>query len=146
MLYFCVFKWEIMEVRLYAMCLLGSNMVTPSDILWLINVIITRHIQIMRTSMKYFADSFFIFFYFYFFIVHRKRMHRAHIRHNLIQATHCYVNTYHNGYTIHVSPYFSVHTYIYTHTYIHSCIGIYMYLHIHIHTYISLNQRCFFSQ
>ena len=29
------------------------------------------------------------FFFFFFFIVHRKRIHRAHIRHNLIQATHC---------------------------------------------------------
>ena len=35
-------------------------MVTSSEILWLINVIITRHIQIIRTSMKYFADRFII--------------------------------------------------------------------------------------
>ena len=83
--------------------------------------------------------------FFFFFIVHRKRIHRAHIRHNLIQATHCYVNTYHNGYTIHVLPNFLyIHIYIYTHTYIHSCIGIYMYLHIHIHIYI-FKPEVFFS-
>ena len=75
---------------------------------------------------------------FFFFIVHRKRIHRVHIRHNLIQATHCYVNTYHNGYTIHVLPYFLVHIYIYiythihTHMYRHSHVSIYTYTHIYI--------------
>ena len=70
------------------------------------------------------------FFYFYFFIVHRKRIHRAHIRHNLIQSTHCYVNTYHNGYTIHVLPNF-LYIHIYIHTYIHTL----MYRHLHVSTY-----------
>ena len=67
----------------------------------------------------------------------QKRIHRAHIRHNLLQATHCHVNIYHNGYTIHVLPYFLVHmhiyVYIYTYTYIHRCVGIHMYMYIYIH-------------
>ena len=65
-----------------------------------------------------------------------KRIHRAHLRHNLLQATHCYVNIYHNGYTIYVLPYFLVHTYkythIHTHMYIHSHVSIYTYTHIYI--------------
>ena len=77
----------------------------------------------------------FFFFFLNFFIVHRKRIHRAHIRHNLIQATHCYVNTYHNGYTIHVLPYFLVHTYIYTHTLCDIYIHTHMYRHSHVSTY-----------
>ena len=40
----CVFKWEIMKFQLYARFLLGSNMVTRSEILWFINGIITRNI------------------------------------------------------------------------------------------------------
>ena len=71
-----------------------------------------------------------LFFFLFFFIVHRKRIRRAHIRHNLIQATHCYVNTYHNGYTIHVLPNF-LYIHIYIHTYIHTL----MYRHLHVSTY-----------
>ena len=84
---------------------------------------------------------------FFFFIVHRKRIHRAHIRHNLIQATHCYVNTYHNGYTIHVLPNF-LYIHIYIHTYIHTL----MYRHLHVstytytHIYIFKPEVFFFSQ
>ena len=44
----------------------------------------------------------------------QKRIHIVHIRHNLIQATHCHVNIYQNGYTIHVLPYF-FSAYIYIH-------------------------------
>ena len=51
----CVFKWEIVEFWLYASCLLESNMVTSSEIQLLINIRITRQIQIIRKSMKYFA-------------------------------------------------------------------------------------------
>ena len=50
----CVFKWEIVEVWLYASCLLESNMVTSSEIQLLINIRITIQIQIIRKSMKYF--------------------------------------------------------------------------------------------
>ena len=83
----------------------------------------------LAPAISHLWASFFCFCF--FFIVHRKRIHRARIRHNLIQATHCYVNTYHNGYTIHVLPYFLVHTYIYTHTYIHT----HMYRHWHVSTF-----------
>ena len=78
----------------------------------------------------YIGGPLYTFFFFFFFIVHRKRIHRAHIRHNLIQATHCYVNTYHNGYTIHVLPNF-LYIHIYIHTYIHTL----MYRHLHVSTY-----------
>ena len=86
-----------------------------------------------RLHETYVIVFLYFIFYFFIFIVHRKRIHRAHIRHNLIQATHCYFNTYHNGYTIHVLPYFLVHTYVYIHTYIRTL--MYRHLHVSIYTY-----------
>ena len=91
-----------------------------------------NHGRTYDLSLDFFNNYIYIYIY---FNVAQMRIHRVHIRHNLIQATLCHVYTYHNGYTIHVLLYFLyIYTYIYTHIHIyrHSHVSIYTFTHIYV--------------